>query len=107
VTCGQEQFEDDQRDNLVNPVLIIEVLSASTEAYDRGEKFLSYQTIPSLQEYVLITQAPRRFEIFRKQGDGSWRYESWAFAPPPLVLDSIDCTLAPDEVYFKVEGESA
>jgi Uma2 family endonuclease len=105
VTCGQESFEDDQFDTLVNPVVVIEVLSPSTEANDRGFKFLAYQTILSLREYVLITPSPRRFEIYRRQPDGSWLYQSWAFSPPPLVLQSIDCTLTPDEVYFKVEGE--
>ena len=107
VTCGKELFEDDQLDTLVNPVVIIEVLSASTESYDRGRKFTDYQEILSLQEYVLITQSPRRFEIYRRQNDGSWKYQSWAFAPPPLKLESIDCTLDPEDVYFRVEGEVA
>ncbi len=104
VTCGNEEFEDNQFDTLVNPVVVIEVLFSSTEAYDRGRKFLDYQLIPSLQEYVLITQAPRRFEIYRRQ-EGAWLYQTWAFSPPPLVLQSIGCTLAPDEVNFKVEDE--
>lgn len=106
VTCGKEEFEDDQFDTLVNPVVVIEILSPSTEPYDRGSKFLAYQTIPSLREYVLITPSPRRFEVYRRQEGGAWLYEAWAFSPPPLVLQSIGCTLAPDEVYFKVEDES-
>lgn len=106
VTCGEEVFEDDQLDTLVNPIVTIEVLSPSTEFYDRGPKFTDYQLIPSLQEYVLITQSPRRFEIFRRQTDGSWRYQSWAFSPPPLMLESINCTLDPADVYFKVENDS-
>ena len=105
VTCGKEEFEDDKHDTLVNPVVVIEVLSSSTEAYDRGGKFFDYQTIPSLQEYVLITQSPRRFEVYRRQADGSWLYQSWPFSPPPLVLQSIDCTLSADEVYRKVEPD--
>jgi Uma2 family endonuclease len=107
VTCGEEAFEDDQFDALTNPLVIIEVLSPSTEAYDRGDKFLLYQTIPSLREYVLVTQAPRRIEVFRKQPDGSWLYQSSPFSPPPLALASIDCTLSPDDVYFKVVEEDA
>lgn len=103
VTCGKDEFEDNQFDTLVNPVVIIEILSTSTEGYDRGRKFLDYQTIPSLREYVLITQSPRRFEIFRRRDDGTWLYQSWAFAPPPLVLESIGCTLTADDVYHKVE----
>ncbi len=99
--------EDDHFDTLVNPILIIEILSDSTERYDRGFKFLAYQAIPSLQEYVLITQSPRRFEIYRRQAGGDWHYESWAFSPPPLVLQSIGCTLSADDVYFKVEDDGS
>src|SRR6185369_1620461 len=60
--CGEEVFEDETEDTLLNPMLIIEVLSKSTEAYDRGEKFEYYQTIESFREYVLITQEPFRVE---------------------------------------------
>ena len=86
VTCGPQVFEDDTRDTLVNPLLIVEVLSPSTEAYDRGDKFLLYQAIPSLNEYVLVSQTPRRVEIFRKQPDDSWLYQSWPPSPLPLVF---------------------
>lgn len=106
VTCGQEEFEGDQFDTLVNPILVIEILSTSTESYDRGPKFLDYQAIPSLLEYVLVSQSPRRFEIYRRQADGAWLYRTWAFSPPPLVLQSVDCTLAAVDVYFKVEDEA-
>ncbi len=106
VTCGEEQFEDAELDILVNPLVVIEVLSPSTEAYDRGAKFLYYQSIPSLREYVLVSQTVRRFEVYRKQPDGSWLYQSFPFSPPPLVLQSIDCTLTFDEIYDKVEIEA-
>ena len=107
VTCGEEKFEDEQFDILVNPLVVIEVLSPSTEGYDRGEKFLLYQTISSLREYVLVTQSPQRLEVFRKQPDGSWLYQSSPFVPLPLLLEAIDCTLTPDDVYLKVEPEEA
>jgi Uma2 family endonuclease len=106
VTCGHEQYEDSELDILVNPLVVIEVLSESTEAYDRGEKFRLYQTIPSLREYVLVSQTSRRLEVFRKQPDGSWLYKSSPVAPPPLRIESIDCTLSFDDVYFKVEEEA-
>jgi Uma2 family endonuclease len=106
VTCGQEEYEDSVLDILLNPLVVIEVLSDSTEAYDRGEKFRLYQTIPSLREYVLVSQSPRRLEIYRKQPDGSWLYQSSPFAPPPLRIESIDCTLRFEDVYFKVEEEA-
>ena len=103
VTCGEERFEDDQFDCLVNPLVVIEVLSPSTEAYDRGEKFLSYQGIPEFREYVLVSQSSRRVEVFRKQADGSWLYQSSSFTPTPLRLESIDCVMIPEEIYRKVE----
>jgi Uma2 family endonuclease len=105
VTCGQEEFEDGEQDTLVNPLVIMEVLSPSTERFDRGKKFHDYQTIPSLREYVLVSPSPRRLEVYRKQPDGTWLYQSSPFSPPPLVLQSIDCALTPDEVYHKVEEE--
>jgi Uma2 family endonuclease len=104
VTCGEEIFEDGELDILVNPLVVIEVLSAATEAYDRGEKFSLYQTIPSFREYILVSQSLRRIEVFRKQPDGSWQHQSWPPAEPPVNLLAIGCTLVPDEVYDKVEG---
>ncbi len=106
ITCGKPVFSDDQRDTLTNPVVIIEVLSRSTEAYDRGEKFRDYQKIASLQEYVLITQSPRRFEVFQRQPDEKWLYASWEFSPPPILLPSIGCTLDADDVYSDIDFES-
>ena len=107
VTCGRERIEDHHDDILLNPVVVIEVLSHLTEAFDRGDKFRDYQLIPSLREYVLISPSPRRFEIFRRQDDNSWLYESWPFSPRPFVLQSIDCTLVPEDVYLKVEDDEA
>ena len=107
VTCGRELFEDAENDILLNPLVIIEVLSPSTEVYDRGEKFLAYQTIPSLREYALVSQSPRRMEIYRRQPDDTWVYQTIPPSPPPLILQSIDCTLTLDDVYSKVEEESS
>ena len=107
VTCGRELFEDAENDILLNPLVIIEVLSPSTEVYDRGEKFLAYQTIPSLREYALVSQSPRRWEIYRRQPDDTWVYQSLPPSPPPLILQSIDCTLTLDDVYSKIEEESS
>jgi Uma2 family endonuclease len=105
VTCSEEKFEDDEFDILLNPLVVFEVLSPSTEAYDRGEKFQLYQTIPSLREYVLVSQSTRRLEVFRKQPDGSGLYQSSPFAPPPLHIEAIDCTLTPEDVYRNVDDE--
>jgi Uma2 family endonuclease len=102
-TCGREEFEDDQQDVLLNPLLIIEVLSPSTEADDRGDKLRYYQTIPSLREYVLVSQDHRCFEVYRKQPDGRWLYESRSSLPLTLRLESVDCVLTEAEVYAKVD----
>ncbi|MCP4351373.1 MAG: Uma2 family endonuclease [Desulfobacterales bacterium] len=104
VTCGKEDFEDDNMDILLNPIVIIEVLSDSTEAHDRGTKFLYYQTIASLQEYVLISQDKRCFEIYRKQEDGTWVYRAFQSESMILDLQSVKCELTANDVYFKVDG---
>jgi Uma2 family endonuclease len=72
VICGDLQFSGDQKDVVTNPLLIVEVLSPSTEGYDRGKKFESYRTIESFREYLLIHQDRRHVEHYSKQDDGSW-----------------------------------
>lgn len=74
VVCGNVERDPEHGETLTNPVLLVEVLSPSTEAYDRGDKFHEYKKIPSLREYVLVSSEERRIEVFRRQGDGSWRY---------------------------------
>ena len=106
VTCGEEKFEDNNKDILLNPIIILEILSPSTEAYDRGAKFLYYQTIKSLREYALISQYPRRLEIYCKQTDGAWLYRSLNEMPAKLALESTDCMLASEDIYSKVDMES-
>jgi Uma2 family endonuclease len=74
VTCDKEQFEDQHQDTLLNPVLLIEVLADSTEAYDRGRNFGNYRQIESLREYVLVTQDRQRIERFVRQETNEWVY---------------------------------
>jgi Uma2 family endonuclease len=74
VVCVEQQFEDAHFDTLLNPQLIIEVLSDSTESYDRGRKFAHYRNIDSLREYVLVSQNECRVERFSRQDDGNWLY---------------------------------
>jgi Uma2 family endonuclease len=74
LVCGAHELADGAPDVLANPCVIIEVLSRSTEAYDRGDKWAAYQRLPSLREYVLVSQTEARIEVFRRQGDG-WQYE--------------------------------
>lgn len=101
VVCGPAELEDESRDVLLNPKVIVEVLSRSTRSYDRGDKFASYQAIESLQEYVLLSQTEVRVEHYSRQRDGSWIYRSIG-AGGELVLPSIECVIAIDRVYAKV-----
>ncbi|QTA86973.1 Uma2 family endonuclease [Desulfonema magnum] len=99
-TCGQEIFEDS--DTLLNPLMIIEVLSDTTEAYDRGKKFEHYQYIKSLSEYILITQTPYRVEQYVKQRDGMWTYFEFRDAHDIVQIESIECEFSLKEVYAKI-----
>lgn len=102
VVCGGDQFEDNQNDTLLNPVLIIEILSESTEAYDRGKTFEHYQSLESVREYVLIAQYPYRLERYVRQDDRTWTYTEFHSAEDVASLPTISCTLALKDVYAKV-----
>ena len=102
VVCGEAQFSDDHLDTLVNPTVIIEVLSPSTEGYDRGKKFQHYREITSLNEYVLISQDSPRIERYGRQPDGTWVFDDAHGLDASLALASIDCKLVLAEVYEQV-----
>jgi Uma2 family endonuclease len=106
VICGELQFDDARRDTLINPTLLIEVLSPSTEAYDRGEKFAHYRRIESLQEYVLIAQDQPRIERFLRQSDGTWNYRAAEGREGNLRLESVGVDLPVSEVYEGVEFQN-
>jgi Uma2 family endonuclease len=103
VVCGKPAFETEIKETLLNPVLIAEVLSESTEAYDRGTKFGHYRRIPSFREYLLVAQSQFRIEQFIKQNDGSWLFFETSDPESVVKLPSIDCVLSLSEVYDKVE----
>jgi Uma2 family endonuclease len=103
VVCGNPQLEDDHLDTLLNPSLIIEVLSPSTESYDRGQKFAHYRRLESLQEYVLIAQDRVHVERFVRQPDGQWLFLAATDPARAVPLSSIDGQLALSEVYERVE----
>ena len=102
VTCGKELFEDDYVDILLNPVVIFEILSHSTEAYDRGKKFQHYQFIESLAEYVLITQDAIRVEQYVRQSDRTWMYNEYQNLDDVVKLESVGCELPLRELYVNV-----
>jgi Uma2 family endonuclease len=102
VVCGQPKYADDQKDTLLNPILIVEVVSPSTEAYDRGFKAAQYRTIASLQEYVLVSQTEPRVETFRRQPGGAWLlWEAFGLGTV-CRLDSLDCQIAIADIYGQV-----
>lgn len=102
VVCGEPVFEDDYVDTLTNPLLVIEVLSASTESYDRGKKFACYRTVDSLAEYLLIAQDEHRVEQYVRQPDGRWLLSEARLLDEQVELCSIGCTLSLQEIYDKV-----
>src|SRR5256714_9450937 len=102
VACAEEQFADAENDTLLNPVVVIEVLSESTEAYDRGKKFEHYQAIESLTEYLLVAQAPYRVEQYVRQSNSEWRYSEYHDAADMVKVSVIGCEFALKDVYAKV-----
>ncbi len=98
IVCGRPEFTDDTRDTLLNPRLIVEVLSDSTEAYDRGDKFAGYRSIPSVQEYVLASHKQPRIEVFTRQPDGSWTLRIYG-PGERAVLASVECSIEVDKIY--------
>lgn len=103
VVCGEPRFHDQHRDVLLNPAVIIEVLSPTTEAFDRGEKFLRYRThLATLTDYVLVSQARPLIEHFQRQPGGLWLYSSVEGLDGSLVLATIDCHLRLFEVYDRI-----
>jgi len=103
VVCGEPRFLDEHRDVLLNPALIIKVLSPSTESFDRGEKFWRYRThLDSLTDYVQVSQALPLIEHFRRQENEQWVLTTVSEMTGNLFLESINCTLRMSEVYDRV-----
>ena len=106
VVCGTPIFEDVETDVLLNPKVIFEVLSKSTETYDRGDKFAEYRHRDSLQAYVLVSQLMPRVEIYRRYGS-DWIFSEISGLDKTLSLESIGCELKLAEVYEKVAFSQA
>lgn len=104
VVCGEMQFHDKHRDVLLNPKVIIEVLSPATEAFDRGEKFLRYRTyLESLTDYVVVAQSMALVEHFTRQPNNQWLIAATATElSQSVALTSIDCVLRLNEVYDRI-----
>lgn len=104
VVCGTPQFQDDEADTLLNPTLIIEVLSPTTESYDRGKKFAHYRSIETLQEYLLAAQDEHHVERYIRHGE-FWLLSEARTLEENLELTSIECVLDMREVYDKISFE--
>jgi Uma2 family endonuclease len=98
VVCGKLERDPEDENSILNPIVLVEVLSKNTEAYDRGEKFAHYQTIPSLREYVLVSYQRRRLEVLRRNEDGTWTLHDLRDSGIAELV-SIGCKLPLDEVY--------
>ncbi|HEX2898923.1 MAG TPA: Uma2 family endonuclease [Bacteroidia bacterium] len=103
VVCGKADFDADGV--LLNPVLIVEVLSPSNEAYDRGEKFRRYKQISSMREYVLITQSEAQIDVFYKTEAGFWRHDSYEGVGDIMELRSLGIQVALADIYRRVSFE--
>ena len=103
VICGPLEFEDQRRDTVLNPTLLVEVLSDSTEAYDRGKKFSHYRQIASLREYLLVPQEEAKIERFLRNDDGTWTLTGASGLDSTLPLPALGIEIALREVYDKVD----
>jgi Uma2 family endonuclease len=101
--CGEREFLDDRRDILLNPTFIAEVLSPSTEAFDRGGKFAIYRQIPSLREYLLVSQSRIQAELYTRGPDHRWTLTDYTRPEDLIVLESLGCSLRLADLYDKVD----
>lgn len=102
VLCGETEFDDPEHDTVLNPRVVVEVLSPSTERYDRGDKFAHYQMLPSLTDYLLISQGKPRIEHFVRRGE-QWVLTTTVDPAATIRIVSIQCDLKLSEVYERIE----
>ena len=103
VVWGEARFDDENADTLLNPTMIVEVLSPSTPGYDRGEKFEQYRKLESVQEYVVIAQDRVHVEHWGRQAEGQWLLSETDSVDDVIALPSIGCRLTVADLYEKVE----
>ena len=107
IVCGEPEYAagDKNRVTITNPKVVVEVLSSSTEAYDRGDKFKSYIALPSLTDYVLVSQHAPRIDVFHRQDDGAWRVSWVEGLDATLHVPSVDVSVPLAEIYRNVTFE--
>jgi Uma2 family endonuclease len=104
--CDKPRFDDAQKDTLLNPTVLIEILSDSTANYDRGAKFKHYRTLDSLKEYLLVAQNEYHIEHYVRQANNQWLLSETSHLIDVIELPSINCRLALTDIYDKVEIEN-
>ncbi len=108
VVCGEDEFYEKRKDVILNPTVVIEVLSPSTEKYDRTDKFYAYQQIETLQAYLMLWQTKPIAELYTRQEDGlPWRQSLFVGLETVVPLDCINCELKLSEVYRRTKFENA
>ncbi len=105
VIAGNPVFNDNRTDEILNPCLIVEVLSKSTEGYDRGDKFLYYRSIPEFREYLLVSQGEYFIEHYRKTGKGQWLLQEYRGNEREIALESVGVALVVQDMYEGVDFE--
>jgi Uma2 family endonuclease len=106
IACQEPRFLDGQLDTLLNPTLLVEILSPSTEAYDRGRKFENYRSIQSLRQYLLVASDRIHADLYTRQEDGGWLLTSAGGPAGTLALASVDCQISLADIYEKVKFET-
>ncbi len=105
VIANKPVFNDNRTDEVLNPCLIVEVLSKSTEGYDRGDKFLYYRSIPEFREYLLVSQSEYFIEHYRKTGERQWLLQEYRGNKAEITLKSVGVSLAVKDMYEGVNFE--
>jgi Uma2 family endonuclease len=105
VICGEPELADQHRDIVLNPIILIEVLSKSTQEYDRGEKFANYRPIPSLREYLTVAQDEIYIQHWTRQTDGQWSIKEFRDVNAVIRLESVATDLRVADIYRKVNLE--
>ena len=107
VICGEPEFYDNGKDVVLNPTVIMEILSPSTENYDRGFKFELYRKLKSLKDFFLVSQEKVFIEHYSKNTDNSWTLNEYNNKEQSIIIKSIDCNLKLEDVYYKVNFEES
>lgn len=102
VVCGDAEYADEQRSILLNPTLVVEVVSPSSASYDRGSKLDFYQSIASIQAYLILEQESAKAHLYSREGE-KWLFQSFSGVDAVVPLPAISCHLAMDEVYRGVD----